>query len=371
MPARETADSTGRVYLGIFLLFAPVGCLLGLMPPEPWAWGLGMFSAAFAGLIATGWAFAFQTARYWIIPFLVIIPALSGEIIFRPLVAIGLDRVGAGASPLERRIALMVASIVMLAAGFTLLMRHLALRERHAARMQTELDLAARIHRGLVPPIERRTARAEVLAVSHPSSEMGGDLIDIVPGEDADDLYLVDVSGHGVRAGILMAMIKSAARMRLLPGDAPVERIVSDLNRLVERVAEPDMFATMAWIRIGPGRRVEHALAGHLPILHWSARTRRLRDLENESLPLGVDGAERFRAGSFEAEAGDLLAVVTDGLTEAADGSGLLLGLGAVRSLVEGMGDAPLADIRTALLGAARRHGPQTDDQSILLARIG
>ena len=57
--------------------------------------------------------------------------------------------------------------------------------------------------------------------------------------------YVSDVSGHGLRAGVLMGMIKTAMRYGLLLG-RPLSNLVSDLNRLLPQVKEPKMFATLA-----------------------------------------------------------------------------------------------------------------------------
>jgi serine phosphatase RsbU (regulator of sigma subunit) len=52
-----------------------------------------------------------------------------------------------------------------------------------------------------------------------PSSEVGGDLIDVAGSEENWVAYLADVSGHGVAPGVVMGMVKSAARMLLSSGD--------------------------------------------------------------------------------------------------------------------------------------------------------
>ena len=74
----------------------------------------------------------------------------------------------------------------------------------------TEIELASRIQVQLVPPVEMRTRDFEICGVSIPSGIVGGDLIDAVETNGVVCAYLADVAGHGVAAGVLMSMVKTA-----------------------------------------------------------------------------------------------------------------------------------------------------------------
>lgn len=358
--------------LGILLVFSPIGFLLGLVSDPPWGWSAGVVSAIFAGSLALGWSITFRLRKYWMVIPLLAIPILAGPFFFTPLFRLGVMNIGTGIDPVARRIILAVLSIAAISAGFTLIVSHLRTAEKRAERHRTEMALAGRIHQSLVPQLARRSSAVEIFGRSEPSSEIGGDLIDLVEHGGTIDLYLADVSGHGVRAGVLMAMVKSAIRTRLLDADAaslPLADAARHLNRVVAQVSDSDMFATFACLRIGPGRRVEYALAGHLPILHISADGR-VREFENESLPLGIDPEEAFDSRTVEVQPGDVLAILTDGLVEAQNASGRQFGMERIRSSLAGVAGLPLAEIYAALLNAVRAHGTQSDDQTLLLARI-
>jgi len=170
-----------------------------------------------------------------------------------------------------------------------------------------------------------------------------------------------------------MAMVKSAIRSCLInsdPSTHSLEHVTTSLNRVLDQVSEPDMFATYACLRIHPSRDVEYALAGHLPILHYQAATRELIELDNASLPLGIDPGEAFPSRRLTASPGDLLIVLTDGLTEVMDDGRNQLGLSELKSLIRSLADRRLPDIYDELIAAVRAYGAQNDDQSLLLARI-
>jgi hypothetical protein len=72
-------------------------------------------------------------------------------------------------------------------------------------RMQTELALAHGIQARLVPDISLQMPRFEVYGKSISSTEMGGDLIDIIENDDGSFFaYVADISGHGLPAGQLI-----------------------------------------------------------------------------------------------------------------------------------------------------------------------
>lgn len=374
MPRPDSAEHNTLTYLGIFFIFAPIGLLLGLMFAEPWGWAFSLLSAVFGGTLSVLWSWTFQTRRYWMIPLLILIPATSGWWLFAPIARAGLANVGLSFGPTSRRVTLMVLAIAFLAVGFTIIIRVMAGNERRTARLQTELDLASRIHKALVPALDARTPFVHVFGRSEASNEIGGDLIDLIIREGSADLYLADISGHGVRAGVLMAMLKSALRSSLLdhPGEsiAALDSVARGLNRVLAQVAEPDMFATFACLRIDSSLRVHYTIAGHWPILHYRAAPRDLLELPGDSMPLGVDAAEGFIAASTTAVRGDLFVLLTDGLLEVLNTANQPFGLARFKQRLLELADRPLPDLYRALLHDTRAFGPQGDDQTLLLARV-
>lgn len=361
-----------RLYAGIFFIFAPIGALLSLVQQSAWGWSATLATAVFGGVIALGWAVTFERRWWWLLIPLNAVPFVAGPLFFSPLAALGLLEAGNDLPEMTRRIIAAVGALVSVSIGFVFVILYLSRAEQKAERLRTEMALAERIHDSLVPPIEHRGAAAEVYGRSEASTEMGGDLIDIAERDGATSVYVADVSGHGVRAGVLMAMVKSSIRTLLLSEESartPLGELTRQLNRLVSQVAERDMFATFACARVCADRSVEFVLAGHLPILLVSA-SGQVRELENENLPLGVDADETFASRTVRAEPGDVVVILTDGLVEAADASGKQFGMAGVRAALSRLADTPLREMYSGVLAAVRSHGAQNDDQTLLLARI-
>jgi hypothetical protein len=118
---------------------------------------------------------------------------------------------------------------------------------RRALRAQRELELAQGIQATLVPPISYRDERFEVYALTLPSDKVGGDVVDIVKQDGVFSCIVADVSGHGLQAGILMGMVKTASRTLLLDGCRLVN-MLEKLNRVLPDVKEERMYTTFAGI---------------------------------------------------------------------------------------------------------------------------
>ena len=261
---------------------------------------------------------------------------------------------------------LLVAMIVTAYVLFVAFFRREGIR---TIRMQTELALAAGIHAELVPPLERRLGPVEVYGKSIAGAEMGGDLIDLVCSDGNTDVFVADVSGHGVKAGVIMAVLKSSLHTRLRIG-GELSDVFEDVNAVVCDLAGAGMFVTAAGLRLKSGGRVLFCGAGHGPILHYRAGSRSVFLLESQSLPLGVVEKQSFEVSEISCQVGDVFLLMTDGMTEVFSSNGEMLGQESIVRLYRENARRPLAGIYEAIMALVRSHGPQSDDQTLMLARI-
>jgi serine phosphatase RsbU (regulator of sigma subunit) len=253
--------------------------------------------------------------------------------------------------------------------GYSALTRLLTREGSRYLRMRTEMLLAQNIHRGLVPPLTGRHPGLEFAGASYPSGEVGGDLVDVVSGSDGRWIgYLADVSGHGVQAGVVMAMVKSAARMALARG-ASVETILEQANEVLLPLMAPNMFVTAAVVQVDAAG-VQIALAGHLPILHFTRATHAVEEGYVLNFPLGFFAGHQYTTAHLTCAPGDVLLIITDGLTEVFDKKDREFGLGGVKQVLARVGDQPADRILASIVAAARHHGSQQDDQTALVVRF-
>ncbi|NOT35063.1 MAG: serine/threonine-protein phosphatase [Candidatus Eisenbacteria bacterium] len=252
-------------------------------------------------------------------------------------------------------------------AGYALFIGFITRAGRQQLRLRTEVELAGAIHDALVPAIGARLGHFDVHGRAQPSSEVGGDLFDAFASGDATIACIADVSGHGVHAGTLMAMVRSAVRTRLR-GPAPLPEVLRDLNLLLLELEQRERFVTLALLRFD-GEGVEVANAGHPPILRLRTGAARCETFESTAPPAGVTADPRFDSQRVTAGRGDLFVLYSDGISEVSDRTGREFGVAGIERIVVANAARSLAEIHDAVLSAARAHGPQTDDQTLLLVR--
>jgi serine phosphatase RsbU (regulator of sigma subunit) len=251
----------------------------------------------------------------------------------------------------------------------------LLLGERVAlARVEEELHLARRIQRTSLisefPAIER----CEVHAFYIPSKQVGGDFYDVVPVGDGSHLVAIaDVSGKGMPAALLSAMLQASLRtqagsVRSLPD------ILRNINTLLYRSTETHQFATFFLAHVdGANLELTFSNAGH----NWPVLVRRggeHRYLERGGMLLGMLEQVEFETDRVRLAPGDVVLLYTDGITEARDQSGQEFGEERLVRLAaelprdlsaRAMGERLLAAHREFLAGTE----PQ-DDITLVMLRV-
>ncbi|MFZ0303282.1 MAG: PP2C family protein-serine/threonine phosphatase [Terracidiphilus sp.] len=238
-----------------------------------------------------------------------------------------------------------------------------------SVRMQTELSLAHDIQATLVPTVSFQNATFELYGKSIPSTEMGGDLIDVIEGDSGLVAYVADISGHGLPAGQLMGMLKTAMRLAVQFRQMPVAALES-VDRVLPDLKKREMFATLALLRFDGSSEAEYALAGHPPILHYRHGCRDTALLSMEQIPLGLIPGGSYASKSVIYSPLDLFLMVTDGITEVANVRDEEFGLIRLQELLAQHAARALPEILDLIMREVRQFGPQQDDQSLLLLRV-
>jgi sigma-B regulation protein RsbU (phosphoserine phosphatase) len=325
--------------------------LLSGLPAIAYAW-LGLFARGRRRVAGIALTLALQVTAYLLV-FRLFPPASRASIPADVRAALGPRMMASG-----------FGCIASLSLGYVLFVLLINREGARYFRWKAEVDLAAAIHRELVPPVALRAGDLEFYGVSEPATEVGGDLIDVVDGGGRWVAYIADVAGHGVAPGVVMGMVKSAARMALAAGPAD---LLDRLNRVLHPLRGPQMFVTFAYVAADDDG-LEYGIAGHPPILRCTARGE-IEELPVRNVALGILAEHPFVTGRVRWAPGDTLLLVTDGLIEVEDARGQELGLTRLGEVLAEHAGAPLARIAEAILEAACRHGPRRDDQSLLLVR--
>src|SRR5262249_42241889 len=347
MPRRARLEFLAAVSL----TFSSVGFLLDLANPTPGRAAHILFLVFMGGAIGVAYGFCFLRAPK-LLPVLVTVHVALALAVphlrfLRP-VAVDWAQVASTAAGAD-----VIGCLVAILLGYVLFVRFVRRQGLHYFRVQTEIELAQQIHRRLVPPIATSTSQHEFYGVSVPGGEMGGDLVDLVQDGSHWIGYLADVSGHGVPSGVLMAMVKSAARMRLVTISGS-HAFLENLNRVISELTAADTFVTLAYVALGSSNDLPFATSGHLPILHFRSATGSVCELSTSNPPIGIFKEQEFTTSRVEFSSGDIAILLTDGLTEATNDKEEEYGLERVKQQVTQHSTESLKIICEILLAEVR-----------------
>jgi serine phosphatase RsbU (regulator of sigma subunit) len=200
-----------------------------------------------------------------------------------------------------------------------------------------EMKLARKIQVALVPNSPTLT-NCDVAASMRPAKEVGGDYYDVIAAGGSEWILIGDVSGHGVPAGLVMMMCHTSVRT-VLRGDPDVSpgellaRVNTVLTENIRQLGE-DKYVSITALRRDPDGTISFAGA-HQDMHVYRSATNTVEAFETEGIWLGIMEpiGDSLRTRSFRMNAGDVLVVHTDGITEAMQ-DGVLFDNGGLRQVI-------------------------------------
>ena len=243
------------------------------------------------------------------------------------------------------------------------------------AEIHSEMAAANAIQRRLMPAAPLRLAEYEVCGWNRPASTTGGDYYDWMPlDEHRVAVAIADVTGHGIGPALLMAVCRAYARATL-PGQAQLVGGLQKLNTLLTDDLGGERFITFA-VAIFDRRthEVELLSAGHGPLLLCRVANDHVDIFGGDGLPLGIMPDPGFDAPrQFTFAPGDMLVLVTDGFTEAANpATGEMYGTERLRTFLvanRALAGEAILDRLAADVTAFTNGATQADDMTAVLIR--
>ncbi len=236
-----------------------------------------------------------------------------------------------------------------------------------------EHEVAATLQRSILP--EKPPAFAEIDAATayEPAgeeAEIGGDYYDLFRAPDGRIVVaMADVCGKGVEAATKTSMIKYSVRAFVAAG-LSASACLDEINSMVAAKGDPSDILTVWLGFLDPiAGRLVWANGGHPPGLLLRSASQDIVRLSTTGPLLGALQGVRFEAESAEVQAGDMLLLYTDGVTESRSGN-RFFGEGRIRRVLR-YGGSP-SSVVERLLGALSRFSPEDlrDDVAIVAIRL-
>lgn len=251
-----------------------------------------------------------------------------------------------------------------------------AAEERERALRERDLRTAAEIQAHLRPREFPDISEVEIEALSDPSMLIGGDYYDVLHVDDRRwGFVIADVSGKG--AGAALVMTECRATMRLCAeGEPSPAAVLRRVNRNLQPDMRPGMFVALFYgILDLDTNRLRYCRAGHEPPLLLRGGGE-VETLPGGGLAVGLDDGPLFNEMLEESEIqlhpGDLLALYTDGITEASNPQGEEFGRDRLAASLQRHLERPLPEVVRTVDRYVRNFcvlAPRHDDRTLLLVR--
>ena len=242
-------------------------------------------------------------------------------------------------------------------------------------KLEQELTLAEETQRSLLPQALPQVPNLNIRAFSKPTRYVGGDFYDFVELETGELFgVLADVSGKGVSASLLSSMLLGCLQMQLRAG-LVLDEAVARLNRFLCEKSSASRFVTMFVFTMKSDGRGRYISAGHNPTYVYRAATREIEELVSNNMIVGAFPFATYDAAALELNPGDVLLAYSDGLTEAENPRGEMLGEEGVKQVILAQAPSGSKQLEQKLLETIQNFTAGrslTDDITIILVeRVG
>ena len=286
--------------------------------------------------------------------------------IFAVGISYGIDAVVTGGVRLARPEMWRITEVVIAGAFGIVTWLWLRLRETQGAltdleRQQivtnTQLTIAARVQTALLPRMPQHLGGVSWYGAVEPVYTVGGDYYDLIRlSNDRTCVVLADVSGKGMPAAVFVANVRAILRALVCDASGPA-KAVSRLSKSLLADSSTELYVTCIVAFVDAAQRsLVYVNAGQPPGVLW--RRDGHRALRTGGPPVGLVADARFEEERVTLEPGDLVVMVSDGITEALDVSGLA-SVDAIARCIEAAETRTPEAVCGRLLGAAGRgRGP-------------
>jgi serine phosphatase RsbU (regulator of sigma subunit) len=238
--------------------------------------------------------------------------------------------------------------------------------------LKNDLEIARDIQQAMLPSGLYTGPGVETVGMSRPANTVGGDFYDILPLPDGRLVVAVgDVAGKGSPAALLMALLLAILRTLVDEGLEPAD-LAQRLNVQVCRHAPGSRFITLFYAVYEPvSGLLTYVSAGHMPplVMRRDGGCERLSD---GGIALGMFEHSTYTTGRVILQPDDLLAVYSDGITEAENPHGQPFDEIGLETALREQARNTLSEMGAGIVRAVEHHTDEkrfADDLTILLLR--
>ncbi|MEX0944541.1 MAG: SpoIIE family protein phosphatase [Balneolaceae bacterium] len=244
------------------------------------------------------------------------------------------------------------------------------LLEAENNRKTTELEEARALQLSMLPQKMPTLPHYEIAVFMETATEVGGDYYDYSLGKNGELVFAMgDATGHGMKAGIMVAAAKSYFHSMVHESDCitMLRRMSAGLRNMNMRM----MYMGLSVLQC-EGEKIEITTAGMPPILHFKKFQNCVDRITLKGLPLGTNVEYPYESRIIKMEPGDLIMVMSDGLTELFSPERELFGIERVEEMLKSSNGYSVNDMINQIKQVIKRWSGENsteDDISVMILK--
>jgi len=250
----------------------------------------------------------------------------------------------------------------------------IAAQKNENLRMSTELNSGNVLQSSLFLNKVPQIAGIDISYLMLPAKEIGGDYYDFIEKDDKLAVVIGDVSGKGVSAGILVAILQTYLQNQYKK-EEDLKKLIVDVNRYLSNKINTGMFVTLLFFEWDlKQNKLRYVSCGHEHILHFQAQNKIIKRIRSGGLALMMDPDidPYIESSELIVEKGDSVILYTDGVTETFNPAREIFGLDRLVEFFENIpiNRSSIEKLLPQTLANWRGDGIQTDDITCILMQF-
>jgi len=246
-------------------------------------------------------------------------------------------------------------------------------------KLRRDVALAVEVQKGLLPERPPTGRGVDLAAMTVAARSVGGDYFDFIEiDEHRLGIAIADVSGKGVAAALIMSVVNASLRVITADPEIAPSDLAARMNGFLHRSTQANKYATFFYATFDARTRtLQYVNAGHNPPYIVRAATEGhapvIQELAAGGTVIGLFPEMFYRSASIELSPGDVLAMFTDGVSEAMSVAEEEFGEGRLQTLLREVAALPVEEIAarvSAALAAWTAGAPQYDDQTLVIMKV-
>jgi serine phosphatase RsbU (regulator of sigma subunit) len=245
------------------------------------------------------------------------------------------------------------------------------LLEADNARKTKELEDARALQLSMLPRAVPDHPHIDIGVFMGTATEVGGDYYDFHHAEDGTLTAVIgDATGHGTKAGIMVAILKSL--FSGMSAEVDILRFFDQCTSILKKMNLGNLYMALSCVRI-KAQKMRVASAGMPPILIYHGATKTVEEIIMKTMPLGAHAGFPYQQKEINLATGDTILLMTDGFAELFNDKEEILDYPAVVALFkEAAGKSPAEIIGHLYIhGEKWRNGQaQRDDITFVVMKV-